>query len=384
MGLFGRPTTTLILVEPDQVARADFAGPDRRLVSCKTAARSPGRDLTTTVEWLTHEPRATGRVWVLSSDFWSQQVAIATPMLSGLTEDEKSRTLAFEVESLSGVGALESDLQFVRLGEVDGFSQFWVTQVPWEVRDRLNDAVRASGGRLLGLVHPSLPTTLAATLLGAGSPDMTVPRRLDEESAGAWLSRWAELLDRDNRGLPVVRPPVQPVTGATWLTLAAALGITLAAIAISDYRQLTRATTEARAQAKRLRDVAKQVQEAANESTKIELQHRAVAAAGAQIEREIATAKAEMVAHRERWSRLLRFIAERATDDLVVQRVTNTNGLPTLEGRCLGGEVVTALARDLEAELRPLGWSVTTKLTADGASDSYEFSIQLRDSPRGT
>ena len=225
MGLFGRSPTTLILVEPDQVARADFAGSDSRLVSCKTAARSPGRDLTTTVEWLIHEPRTTGCVWVLSSDFWSQQVSIATPMLSGLTEDEKSRTLAFEVESLSGVGALESDLQFVRLGEFDGFSQFWVTQIPCEVRDRLSEVVRAAGGRLLGLVHPSPPATLAATLLGPGATDLSVPQRLDDETAGEWLSRWAGLLergDRDPAGIPVVRPPVQPVTGATWLTLAAA------------------------------------------------------------------------------------------------------------------------------------------------------------------
>ncbi|MGE3536617.1 MAG: hypothetical protein AB7N91_04160 [Candidatus Tectimicrobiota bacterium] len=158
-----RPAHTLLLLTAQRLVRADLArGPLPALLGLWLQARPLVDDLPSLVE-LALQPggRPGRRVWVLSSDLWTQTVSLGSGATSGMAAEDLQRALSFEVEALSGLSAFDSVLGVRGLPAQDGMRQFWVTQMTAAQREQIEDVIRRAGGRLAGLCHPGgLPVPL--------------------------------------------------------------------------------------------------------------------------------------------------------------------------------------------------------------------------------
>src|SRR5436190_2274628 len=104
-----RVAITLLLLDRDKVVRADFGSGARPEVRDLWQQPRPAvDDFGLLVESALHlGPHPGKRVWVLSGDLWTQTLPLPLLKVDGISEDELSQALAFEVEPLSGVPALE-------------------------------------------------------------------------------------------------------------------------------------------------------------------------------------------------------------------------------------------------------------------------------------
>jgi Tfp pilus assembly protein PilN len=148
---------TLLLITRQHLFRADFKpqGKQTALAGLWRAARSGVEEFPVVVEAaLALGPKPAGRVWVLSSDFWTHSLAVSAGAVAAVKDTELTQALGFEAESFSGIPAPESALAAVPMGREADQRVYWVTQARSGERDRVEEAVRRAGARLGGLVHP--------------------------------------------------------------------------------------------------------------------------------------------------------------------------------------------------------------------------------------
>lgn len=118
-----RPSTTLIYVSRKSVARADFSGGVQSDFWLRSRPDQP--DLPSAVELgISLGPSLGRRVWVLSTDVWTQTLSMPAIKAGGLEANELRGALNFEAESLSGVSALEATLAHVTLPAIMGSRDF--------------------------------------------------------------------------------------------------------------------------------------------------------------------------------------------------------------------------------------------------------------------
>jgi len=166
-----RSKQTILVITRDLVARAEFSTGSRgKAVGLWQQARPAVEDFPSLVEAaLRLGPKRAGRVWVLSSEIWTQTISLPMETVAGLAGDELDRSLAFEAEPLSGIGAFDSRVAHVELpGEADQ-RRFWLTQILASHLDQIEYVVEQAGGRLAGVGHPGglpRPVTQAATRAG--------------------------------------------------------------------------------------------------------------------------------------------------------------------------------------------------------------------------
>jgi hypothetical protein len=101
------------------------------------------------------QPKRARRVWILSSDFSTSVLEIPSEMLNGVAAADLGQVLGFEAETLTGAGPRETALAYAPLSWNGRERKYWVTQVNNLVRSQIEDAVRAGGGSVLGMVHPA-------------------------------------------------------------------------------------------------------------------------------------------------------------------------------------------------------------------------------------
>ena len=108
-------------------------------------------------------------VWLLSTDVWTQTLAVARAKMAGLSPEQQAGALGFEAEGLSGHPAVESAVGFVKQPAEGQDLGYWLVQTPAGPLVLVDEAVaRAGGGRLAGVAHPGgLPAPLRSP--GAGS-----------------------------------------------------------------------------------------------------------------------------------------------------------------------------------------------------------------------
>ena len=163
--MFRRPSLTIILLTRQQLVRADFHG--KQLDAVWQEARPPLEDLPSFVEaglFLGGKP---GRsVVVLCADFWTQTLTMNARSTAHLQAAELSQALGFEVETLSGLGALDSVIGHVETGAPKSDERgFWIVQAPTIDRDAIDNIVRLAGAKLIALAHPGglpVPLTIEA------------------------------------------------------------------------------------------------------------------------------------------------------------------------------------------------------------------------------
>ena len=159
-----RPTTTLLLITRDRLCRADcVVGRGVRVTSFHARPRPVEIDsLAAAVDSLVVSGKLGKRVWVLTSDVWTQTLHMSHGRTSGISESELSSALAFEAEAMSGISAFESAVGYRRVTGESGQQTYWVTQSTHGEVEQVEQIVGRMGGRLQGLLHPGgLPQHVA-------------------------------------------------------------------------------------------------------------------------------------------------------------------------------------------------------------------------------
>lgn len=172
-----QPSLSILLLTTGRIARADFTTLGTPAAGVWSAPRSHD---STPVDAVRAALALGGRlgsvVWVLFEDAWIQNIDLSKGQVSGLSPEQIGRALSFEVESFSGMAVGESALGFSDCGERDGVKSYWIVELAAGVRDAMQQAIVAAGGKLAGVCHPG-----------------GVPRPVDPANAGhAWrrLEAW--------------------------------------------------------------------------------------------------------------------------------------------------------------------------------------------------
>lgn len=173
--MFTKPVT-LIVVTRDRLIRADFASTRAMEPTSLVVAERPHlEDPVALVETaIGLDKRKPGRVVVLSSDFFTHSIALASANTRDLSAEDLQQMLNFEAETISNISAFEATSAALPLGETAGQRHYWLTQISTTVRDQIGDAVRKLGGKLIGIAHPGgVPFGFDER------PDVGVPARVE-------------------------------------------------------------------------------------------------------------------------------------------------------------------------------------------------------------
>ena len=156
--------STILLITRDRLVRADFrSGREPRLLDLVQEFTPAVDDFPSLVEAaLRLSKRRPGRVWVLSTEVWTQTLTLTAQSAAGLGPTELAKALAFEAEPFSGISGLEAAGACVELPGNRNQRAFWLVEVPSGQLEQVDYVVRAAGGRLAGVGHPAgLPRRIA-------------------------------------------------------------------------------------------------------------------------------------------------------------------------------------------------------------------------------
>jgi hypothetical protein len=415
-----RPSTTLIYVSRKSVARADFRGAS--LAGFWMQARPDQPDLPSAVELgISLGPTIGRRVWVLTSDLWTQTLAMPAIKAGGLAPNELAGALNFEVEASSGVSALEASVAHLPLPAIMGSRdhQYWLCQHSTADIDFIDELIRRDGGRLVGIIHPGglpVPMKLQADGTPFGRvelwPDMVVglwkapnlPPTIRIWNADPSTDRWqaeaaqwrASTVDSDRFEWLTAdgfTPPAGIAAGialneeanlSNWLTTWANTlsgrqkASPILRPVVQPMKPRTRWTIAAGlgllaagACAAHWYVTERQIESLHTEAAANNDKSSRLADAGKQIEAKNkerdqkkiertkrANAANRLEARRTRFAQFLKLLAESKPDDMVIQTIDNDGGTTKVIGLTLRPELADTFARSLHDPLRTLGWEV--------------------------
>ncbi len=151
---------TLLLITPGAIARVDAWGRAAPQVTrCWSTARPVEQTTPELIEsaWRLG-PNQGGKVWVLSTDFWSGVVTLPPDVLQMVSGDERAQAIALEAESYSGISPFDCQIDFQRITPGDSReAAWWVTQIPKAELSEIDEAVSRLGAVFGGAAHPALP-----------------------------------------------------------------------------------------------------------------------------------------------------------------------------------------------------------------------------------
>jgi hypothetical protein len=425
---------TLVYIGNDRIVRCDVVARSGEVRGFASQSRPIGVELPTLVEMaLRLRDSKPGRVWVLSADLWTQRVTLSTSATRSLTPTEIGRALAFEIESLSGLSALDSDLGFQVVSSTAAERDYWVVQIPVWFREQIDTVVRASGGRLAGLVHPGgVPFPLSADAerwmrveswpgaiisVGCGSknqPEYLISQadsraawradvdalatrsgplelreqladgsvalplerevatiRLDNDDVIAhWLALWASALSVAAPVVPVLRPVKRAVAKRTFAIAGFAVAAVLGVAAALDAWSLYGNIDATKAETAKLQARAGQLSTLKTQAATIDKQIAESRELLRKIKSEVDTADNTVASFRRRWPDLLTALSANCPEDVVVREIT-LDGAATasIHGWSLDAASCNQLASALASQLRPAGWSVSPAKKTVVASD---------------
>ncbi|MCL4207049.1 MAG: hypothetical protein KJ000_31590 [Pirellulaceae bacterium] len=149
--------STILLITRDRLVRADFrSGREPRLLELVQEFTPAVDDFPSLVEAaLRLSKRRPGRVWVLSTEVWTQTLTLTAQSASGLGPVELAKALAFEAEPFSGISGLEAAGACVELPGDRNQRAYWLVELPSGQLEQVDYVIRAAGGRLAGVGHPA-------------------------------------------------------------------------------------------------------------------------------------------------------------------------------------------------------------------------------------
>jgi hypothetical protein len=366
-----RPATTLILLTPHRIVRGDFAaGTPTTVVDLTVDPRPETDELPLVVEVaLAHGPAIGKNVYLLSQDLFTHNLKLDAKAF-GLGGAELVGALAFEAEPYSGLNHFDATTAFVQLSAQAGEREFWVTQIRTSDLEQCRDVVAEAGGRL-------------KSVLPAGDvPDgPALPRNVeDREAVSAWLGAWAEKLANKKLEMPLLVPPVRPMSPAQRNLVSALFALFVVAMCGAHYFLWYERVSGELAAQKRKYEVAQQnLAEIDKKAQDFDKKRQE------QTQKNDADAKtlAAVTMQRERLGKLLVTLAGEAHDGLLVRKIDSANGEVVLRGWCLDPKSPAQLAHNLGGPSADLAWKAESpkskaqyKLPGGGP---WEFELQLRD-----
>lgn len=422
--------------------RADVRGD--QVVQLTEEARPTGTTLPIAVELacgLTGKKPA-AKTYVIADDFWTGVIDLDERSIFGLEGGELEQMLRFETEALSDLDPMNSRLGFVELASVPPDTRrFWGAAVPSEVLSGVAKAVRVRGGNLELLANPigmsspdrsgvpwveftpDLAGAFAAPAESGGFPRAYVTQRsstsdrwydalgtlfggelppigwqstpadrppqytgsLQSLSDEQVLQQWVQGIVRratNPTGFPHVPAPQIPTSNKTFFSIGVAATLLMAllcgAIAwttwsrTQDMEKQIAQLKEPQAEKKRLDEEIKGLEE-----TLEKLRGQAGNARAKQDNLRL------LMDQSDRFSVLLKSLADEAGSNLVVDAITPESKGITLTGRAIRSDAVTQLVQRLESTAARVGWyirppSVTGSNRTVGGGP-WRFTMELID-----
>lgn len=192
-----RPSHTLLFVTPWQIARMDFSGVHRPTLhetwcvnrspvskADVSASLLPGDSLTVGLaRAIQLGPKTLGRVTLVSSQFWTDVIALPADVAALANAGELRQALAIEAEMDSGLTAFESQVAYLPLlNETPNSAAYCVTQFDDRQLVELHQLLQSRNTRIHQLAHPI--ALLQPT-------ELNTP-----ESVTKLIGRWSEIPDQ--------------------------------------------------------------------------------------------------------------------------------------------------------------------------------------------
>jgi hypothetical protein len=219
---------------------------------------------------------------------------------------------------------------------------------------------------------------LTGEILTFGRDGQPVVQDDPQQTLGVLLTAWAGFLAKKPAGVPLIRPPVKPMTPVARLGIAAALMLTVMGLSFG-HRTLAQAELKGiqneqavlRQPEALLPALGKQLTD--KEKSKTDLKEKLAA--------KRRTTEA-LAVQRLRLAKLLAAVAKLQPDDLIIQKIEGDNGSPVLHGICLEPKHANQLTIRLERSLAP-EWRVepaklqAMQLIAEGGPYTFQVNIHL-------
>lgn len=432
---------TIVLLTADRIVRADFAGKAKLKLRGLWSEASVDADVVAAVEsamWM--GPNKVDRVFLLAAELWTQTLTLPVRALAGLDEEQIAHALAYEAETASGISAADSAVGFHDEGATGTERRYRLCQTSAYELNRIEEAVRRRGGRLMGVTHPAgiagpaavenpatrielWPSQIAAVaptgndlvaadprmmpwrtalaswlhgrdesridrltcstdLIAAEDDPADWPSLSDESTLAPWLTGCAARLIRSDPAMPVIRPAARPMTTRQRNTATALLGAFVLIACIVHYTWINQSLQRDR----QTLDAAKTQVTAL---THLKKQLRDAQGAADAMQRHLGSLQSQYVlrrrtreAHRRRWALLLTLLSRYCNSNIVIQQIVSRNYDVTIHGVCLEPQSANDLATHLQDALAQVGWRVQPPIkqamlaSSDGGPWSFELTAK--------
>lgn len=346
-----RSNLTLLVIDSNVAIRADFAvGRTARLLKVWRNARPDTDDLPLLVESAAHDGgRLRGAVWVVWSELFAQLLRLDAKSM-GLKGEELRAGLAFEAEPLSGIHGFESLVAYEQTSAAAGEREFSVLQARRDDVETIRDSIAKRGGRLKGILSPS------------GFPMNYPAAGASEEAWNVWLADAANQLSANSRRRELKRalaiePPARAMSSGTRLLLSLAFAAIVILGCTLHHKLL------AEPYAAKLRSDIKTSQDAKSSLDALDKQIAQLNSQKGDTERKIEHVKKTIDAvtvQRERIAGFLAMVAQERTDEIVILKIDNTGGEPSVHGLCMKPHLASDFAHKLGERSIALGWQPQT------------------------
>jgi len=250
--MFTQRKHTVVIITDSAIARVDLlAGNKVEVIQTNCASRSQDpdsldEDLSTAVEdALSLGDHCWGDVWVLATEFWSELVSLSREVVRAVDQDQLTQSLAFEIETESGICPFDSMLSHVAAQTSDRRkSTWWVTQLHSGQFNEIQAATEYLGYKLAGLAAAATndsdaiePLVIDADSLSGtpevGDGDASEWNRGEwnagEAQAAQFAASWLDGLLGNPQLIPVIKAARQTLTtGQRKLLTATSLVVALA------------------------------------------------------------------------------------------------------------------------------------------------------------
>lgn len=148
-----RAILTILYFGASRAARVDVGANAEVLLSAERPA-SLENVASTAEQLLTESARPAAKTFIFFEGAWTQTIDLASAATSGLVGDPLHRAIAYELEPVSGIRALDAAVGVSPLGPTGDRSRFWVTEVDQTLQLNLDALLRRCHSILLGIAHP--------------------------------------------------------------------------------------------------------------------------------------------------------------------------------------------------------------------------------------
>jgi len=425
MGLLTKPATTILLITEVKTFIADF---DRKgQLKGEVRSLEIGCQQTTQLAVLIGDLKVASslplgwKVWVFYVRLPMSFITLPTMQIDGLDDEGLKQALLFELEGQTGQSYPDSQLGWQLLAEADEMSDYWLVDLDHILLDEVTKALRQSGCRLMGLLHPAgLPKILGqseakrwhrieswstqviaihrdgpqrlmrAFELDQVEPDLTdwfaeqsqvdyqenlVNFRLDVlpdadyllnlgdlDDVSQFLIAWMEVLQQKQRPVPIIRKTSSINLNYLYMGGGGSLAM---AICIGHFIWTVQQTQFYEDEFKRLSDVDKAMQNVRQQVTKLRDEQSTLMTSQNLMKNNADSIPKVLTALRSRPAELLRQLANASPADLVIESIMTDHDTVTIKGVALHSSLANELASALSQGLKILGWSVAAPEKTD-------------------